>query len=151
MLKKPALLFLIFISSLSSVFGDSTWLTSIEDAKKAAKAENKLVMIKFSGSDWCPPCIGMDKEVFTKSEFLEEAKKSYILVVIDTPRKDPAKAEMTKQNQKLMTEMNVKGLPFMILMDEEGTEFSRFFPTQHPTVELLNTFLAKQLRRKDMF
>ena len=45
------------------------WLTDAAKAQAQAKAENKLVLLDFTGSDWCPPCIKMRKEVFSKKEY----------------------------------------------------------------------------------
>ncbi len=57
------------------------WLTDIEEAVTVAKEKDKLIMVEFTGSDWCPPCIIMKKEVFSKDEFVKKASEDFILVL----------------------------------------------------------------------
>ena len=60
---------------------EADWLTSLPKALEQAKADQKVVMLDFTGSDWCPPCMRLKKEVFMKPEFAEYASKNLILVV----------------------------------------------------------------------
>ena len=52
----------------SSAFSNTLegWTTDLDEAFKKAKSENKSVLVEFTGSDWCPPCIAMRKNVFSK-------------------------------------------------------------------------------------
>ena len=123
------------------------WETNIETAVAKAKKENKSVMVEFTGSDWCPPCIMMHKKVFSKSEFVSKASEKYVLVVVDIPKKDP---ELKKANQKVMAKYNVRGVPTVILMDSEGKEFNRFTASQYPDVDKFLAHLDGALEKKDM-
>ena len=67
------------------------WSTDLEKAFAQAKAEKKSVLVEFTGSDWCPPCIAMRKNVFSTKEFVDGAAKKYILVELDFPNGDPAR------------------------------------------------------------
>ena len=69
------------------------WETEVEAALVIAKKEKKSVMLEFTGSDWCPPCIMMGKKVFSKEEFVEAASKNYVLVHLDFPRRQRAGGE----------------------------------------------------------
>jgi len=140
----------VWLSVFCVVLGDDTWMTDLEAAKKRAKDEGKPLMVEFTGSDWCPPCIMMEKEVFSKETFLKEAQKTYILVKLDTPKAED-KAEMKKANRELMKKYEVKGVPSVLLFDQEGKEFHRFVATQFRTVESFLENLDRQLLRKDMF
>lgn len=134
-------------SSLGLMAGEG-WMTNIDEAVKKAKDENKSVMVEFTGSDWCPPCKMMEKEVFSKEEFVTEASKQYILVKIDIPNSDP---ELKAKNTKVMQQYKVQGVPTVLLLDAEGGEFSRFPASQFKTVETFLENLEHQLKRKDMF
>ncbi len=123
------------------------WETNIEKAVAKAKKENKAVMVEFTGSDWCPPCIMMQKKVFSKPEFVKKASEKYVLVVIDIPNKDP---QLKKKNEKVMTKYNVSGVPTVILMDDKGKEFTRFTASKYPTVDQFLAHLDSALEKKDM-
>src|SRR6266700_6711884 len=77
------------------------WLTDLPKAQAQAKKENKLVMLDFTGSDWCGWCIKLNKEVFSKPEFAEYAKKSLVLVEVDFPRAKEQSETLKKANQNL--------------------------------------------------
>ena len=64
------------------------WSSDLDKAMEQAKKENKSVLIEFTGSDWCPPCMMMRKTVFSKKEFVDGASKDYILVELDFPKAD---------------------------------------------------------------
>lgn len=106
------------------VFTLSTeWLTNMTKAKEAATKENKYILLNFSGSDWCAPCIKMKKEVFESESFLNLAEKQLILVRADFPRskKNKLSDEQTKHNEALAEKYNSSGkFPFTILLDANG-------------------------------
>ena len=98
------------------------WLTDVPKAVAQAKAEKKLVMLDFTGSDWCGWCIKLNKEVFSKSEFAEYAKKNLVLVEVDFPRRKAQSADQKKANEALMEKYGVKGYPTIIVLDGEGKQ-----------------------------
>lgn len=122
------------------------WLTNVDEAIELAKKENKSVMIEFTGSDWCPPCIKMKKEVFSKDEFLKGASEKFVLVHLDFPRGDK---ELKEKNQPMAEKYKIEGFPTVILLDAEGKEFTRFFASRYPTVEDFLAHLDKSLENKD--
>ena len=101
---------------------DSSWLTDLDKAKEQAKKENKLVLIDFTGSDWCGWCIKLDKETFSKSEFKDYAKKNVVLVELDFPRKKEQPEELKKANQALKSKFGVKGFPTLVILNSDGKE-----------------------------
>lgn len=123
------------------------WSTDIEAAVQQAKKENKSVLIEFTGSDWCPPCIMMRKNVFSKKEFIDQASKKYVLVEIDVPKGDE---ELAKKHQPIAEKYEIEGFPTVILLDSNGKEFSRFFPTEFPKVDLFLAQLDKKLELKSL-
>lgn len=122
------------------------WLTDVDEAIALAKKDNKAVMIQFTGSDWCPPCIAMHKNVFSKQEFFEKADEKFVLVYLDFPRGDD---EVREKNMPLAQKYTIEGYPTILLLDSEGNEFARFIASQHPTVEGFLDHLDKSLIRKD--
>ena len=123
------------------------WTTDLEKAFTQAKAEKKSVLVEFTGSDWCPPCIAMRKNVFSKKEFVSEASKKYILVELDFPNGDKAVKE---KNQPYAEKYKIEGFPTVILFNSEGKEFTRFFASEYPKTEDFLKHIDKALEKKDL-
>jgi thioredoxin-related protein len=96
------------------------WMTDLPKAQEKAKTEKKLVMMDFTGSDWCGWCIKLNKEVFSTPEFAEYAAKNLVLVELDFPNKKPQSAELKKANQALQKQYNIEGYPTIIVLNGEG-------------------------------
>src|SRR5882724_2184624 len=101
------------------------WNTDLAKAQEQAKKENKLVMLDFTGSDWCPYCIKLNKEVFSKPEFAKYAKENLVLVEVDFPhrkKKGEQSDALKKANDALQQKYNISGFPTMIVLDGEGNK-----------------------------
>jgi protein disulfide-isomerase len=96
------------------------WQTDAAKAQAQAKKENKLVMLDFTGSDWCGWCIKLNKEVFSTPEFAEYAKKNLVAVEVDFPRKKQQAPEQKKANQELQQKYQIKGYPTIIVLNGDG-------------------------------
>ncbi len=111
---------LILISS----FGYSqNWESSFENAKNRAVKENKNIVLVFSGSDWCAPCIKLDKVVWQSDEFKTESEKSWIIYKADFPKKkaNQLTAEKEQANKNLAEKYNQNGsFPLVVLLDKSG-------------------------------
>jgi thiol:disulfide interchange protein len=123
------------------------WSTDLAKAFEKAKAEKKCVLVEFTGSDWCPPCIAMRKNVFSKKEFMTAAAKKYILVELDFPKGDK---DLAEKNQPLAEKYKIEGFPTVILFTPEGKEFTRFFASQFPKIEDFLKHLDEALEKKDL-
>jgi thioredoxin-related protein len=96
------------------------WLTSYDQAQKEAQAKNRLLLMDFTGSDWCGWCIMLDKEVFSKPEFKEYANKNLVLLELDFPRSKRMPPEVTAQNEKLAMKYGIQGFPTVVVFDSSG-------------------------------
>jgi thioredoxin-related protein len=96
------------------------WMTDLPKAQSKAKAENKLVMMDFTGSDWCGWCIKLNKEVFSQPDFIEYANKNLVSVEVDFPRKKALSAEQKRANQALQEKYKIEGFPTIIVLNSEG-------------------------------
>lgn len=123
------------------------WGEDLEKGLEQAKKENKAVLVEFTGSDWCPPCMMMRKQVFSKKSFVEKASKDFVLVELDFPKKDK---ELAKKNQPLAEKYKIEGYPTVILLNAEGKEFDRFFASQFPKEEDFLKHLKDALEKKDL-
>ena len=123
------------------------WSTDLDKAFEKAKAEKKSVLVEFTGSDWCPPCIAMRKNVFSTKEFVTAASKKFILVELDFPKGEPAVKE---KNQPFAEKYKIEGFPTVILFTPEGKEFTRFYASEFPKTEDFLAHLDKSLVKKDL-
>ena len=123
------------------------WGDDLDAAIAQAKAENKSVLVEFTGSDWCQPCIMMRAEVFSKPEFVAAATKKFVLVEIDLPNGDK---EVAKKNQPIVEKYKIDGFPSVMLLDSAGKEFGRFHAAQFPKVDEFLRRLDTDLERKDL-
>lgn len=101
----------------------SPWLTDFEKAKVEAAQSHKHILINFSGSDWCVPCIRMEKEIFESGNFDSYASEYLVLVRADFPRlkKHQLSKEQIKKNELLAEVYNPEGkFPLTVLTDEKG-------------------------------
>lgn len=120
-MKKLLLTTLAALTVIGATAAESvTWLTDAVKAQAQAKTEKKLVMLDFTGSDWCGWCIKLNNEVFSKPEFAEYAKKNIVAVEVDFPNKKKLSAEQTKANDALAKKYNIQGYPTIIVLDSEG-------------------------------
>jgi thioredoxin-related protein len=110
----------LFISSLGF---SQNWQTDFEQAKKIAADQDKNIIIVFSGSDWCAPCIKLDKNVWQSEVFKTEAAKDWVLVKADFPRKkaNELSKEQTEHNRELAEKYNIEGsFPLVVLLEKNG-------------------------------
>jgi protein disulfide-isomerase len=104
-----------------AVAAELNWLTDVPKAQAQAKSENKLVLMDFTGSDWCGWCIKLDNETFSKPEFADYAKKNLVLVQLDYPNKKKLPADLTKANAALQAKYKIEGFPTLIAIKPDGT------------------------------
>ncbi|MGE3171464.1 MAG: thioredoxin family protein [Planctomycetota bacterium] len=102
------------------------WMQNFADAKAKAKAENKDLLVDFTGSDWCVWCQRLDKEVFEQSEFQSNIGKDFVLVKLDFPRDKSLVTEaIAAQNAQLQQEYKVQGFPTIFLLDAAGRPYAQ--------------------------
>ncbi len=135
------------------VSGPSTgqfWHTDYKEVQSIAKTENKPILLVFQGSDWCAPCIKLDREVWSTPEFREYASSRWVMLKADFPRRsknvlDPEQAEA---NAALAERYNKNGIfPFVVVLDKEGhvlgeTSYQKIGPEGY--IELIESY-TKQL------
>lgn len=111
---------IVIALSLMSFTG---WQTNLENAKQEAQQKHKFILLNFSGSDWCGPCIRLHKEIFNNPSFEQFADSSLVLVNADFPRqkKNQLAKNIQKQNELLADKYNANGVfPLTLLLDAEG-------------------------------
>ena len=129
-------LFAALIGSMFTV-NSPVWFTDFNKAKTEASTSGKHVLINFSGSDWCGPCIRLHKEIFESDAFLNYAQKNLVLVNADFPRlkKNQLPKEQQKQNDALADQFDPQGhFPYTVLVDANGKVLKTWdgFPNESP-------------------
>jgi protein disulfide-isomerase len=102
------------------------WITSVEQGQQEAKTSNKLVLLDFTGSDWCGWCVLLDREVFSKPKFKEYASKNLVLVEVDFPKRKPVSDTTRKENIRLAQQYQVQGFPTIIVLNSDGQVVGEF-------------------------
>lgn len=116
-------IFLLFLF-IGTLGYSQNWNADFDDAQKKAVSENKNILLVFSGSDWCAPCIKLDKTIWQSEEFNKEANENWILYKADFPKKKAnlLTSELTSKNKKLADIYNKSGnFPLVLLLDPSGT------------------------------
>lgn len=111
----------LFLFSLSTFAQD--WTTNFEEAKQQASSKNQNIVLVFQGSDWCAPCIKLDKEIWSSQEFQKLAKDHFVMLQADFPRRKANKLSesLTAQNAKLAEAYNNQGyFPLVVVLNPEG-------------------------------
>jgi thioredoxin-related protein len=115
---------LLVIAVLMAVSSSlSPWMNDFAAAKKIAVEKHQCLLVNFSGSDWCGPCIRLHKEIFDGEAFLAMAKDQLVLVNADFPRlkKNQLPKAQQQQNEKLADLYNAAGnFPSTVLVNAEG-------------------------------
>ncbi len=126
MIKKTILAILLF-SSLA--FSEENWLANFDEAKQAAAKSDKKIMLYFSGSDWCRPCILLKKKVFETKEFKSFAQENLVLTMFDFPARDKNKPEpeQIEHNEKMAELYNPEGnFPQIVIVTAKGDKITEF-------------------------
>lgn len=116
-MKKTLFLLGLFFSTLS--FGQQ-WETDFTIAQGKAQQQQKKLLLVFSGSDWCIPCIRLEKEVWRDKTFIGYAKENLILYRADFPKrkKNQLVKELKEANQQLAEVYNPNGyFPWVVVFD----------------------------------
>jgi len=106
----------------AAVSAAPAWMTDLPAAQVQAKKENKLVLINFTGSDWCGWCKKLQDEVFSTKEFEQYAKHNVVLVEIDFPDKKPQIQQLKTANEALQTKFQAEGYPTIVVLNKDGKE-----------------------------
>jgi disulfide reductase len=129
-MKKIALILIAGFSLLGAGAAELEWLTNLARAKSQAKAENKLVLMDFTGSDWCPGCKKLKKDVFSTEEFATFAKANLVLVEVDFPKTkkeiEKQSAELKKANEALANKFDIEVFPTLVILGSNGKQLSKY-------------------------
>jgi thiol-disulfide isomerase/thioredoxin len=102
-----------------------SWGADLPAALNRARSENKMVLLDFTGSDWCGWCIKFDHDVLSTDKFTGYAKSKLVLVKLDFPRHKEQDAALKQANEQLSKRFGVDGFPTLVLLNSAGRELGR--------------------------
>lgn len=116
----------LLLSALASA-GGASWHADFDAAQKEAEKAGKDLLVDFTGSDWCGWCIRLNKEVFDHEAFAAGVKGDFVLVALDFPNGQEARAKVPnpKRNSELRDLHGVNGYPTILLMTAKGEVYGR--------------------------
>lgn len=120
-------LFLCITSSFSQEITPTlTWEKNYKTALKKANKEKKKVLIYFTGSDWCGPCIKLDRELFSSKKFIDIATKNFILYKANFPRNEDLVSKKNREvNIYLQKKFKQESFPTLLFVNSRGREIAR--------------------------
>lgn len=138
---------LLVFTAFSLTTTAQNWLTDFEAAKQQAKEQNKPIILVFQGSDWCAPCIKLDRQIWSSEPFKKYAQDHFIMMQADFPRKkkNALSEAIETQNKRLAETYNKQGIfPFVAILNAQGdvlghTGYKKLTPEEY--IAHLNTFL----------
>lgn len=122
--RSSAAALVVGVLTLSSAGAKPDWLTDFKQAQEEARSKKRLLLVDFTGSDWCGWCIKLEREVFSKPEFKEYASKNLVLLEVDFPRAKQQSAAEKKQNYELQERFGVQGFPTIVVLDSDGKKIA---------------------------
>lgn len=112
---------IVVLAACMAVQAADAWLIDFAATQKAAADKKLPIFALFTGSDWCPWCIKLEKEVLSQKAFIDYAEKNLVLFKADFPRKKKIDPAMLKANRELQTKYLVQGFPTVVLLNADGT------------------------------
>ncbi|WP_372648813.1 thioredoxin family protein [Draconibacterium sp.] len=145
-LKSASLTFLLTLILSGISFGQN-WQSDFQQSLQTAKTEDKPVILVFSGSDWCAPCMKLENEIWSSDEFKNYSAEHFVLYKADFPRqkKNQPNSGQVKANKELAEKYNQKGFfPLVVVLDENGkvlgeTGYKKLSPNEY--IKHLETFV----------
>lgn len=133
-------------SSTSSSDFEVNWYTDFKTAKDVANKEKKPMLVYFTGSDWCKPCVKLKKDFFNTQQFADAAG-DYIVVMLDIPyRDDIIPMEQKKLNKDVQKKLKVSKFPTLLALDSRGHERNRMERYSFPDPQYYWEFMSKNER-----
>ena len=145
-MKKALLIFAIALLNIGAALAQD-WQTDFAKAKEMATKQNRPIVLVFQGTDWCAPCIKLDREIWSTDAFVNYSKDHYVMLRADFPRskKNSLSEAQAKSNAQLAEIYNKSGIfPFVVVLDNKGkvlgeTGYKKSTPQAY--IEELNSFI----------
>lgn len=144
---KKILVLGVLLFAIGVIVIGQEWQYDLSVAKKLANEDDKHIIMVFQGSDWCAPCIKLDREVWSTDIFRNYAKEHFVMLRVDFPRKkgNTLSPEQLEKNKSLAEIYNTNGhIPLVVILDKDAkvlgqTAYKKLGPEDYITH--LNSFI----------
>lgn len=140
-------IFACTVAALVAPAMGAEWGSDFEAAKAQAAAENKAILLNFTGSDWCAHCRRIKYAVLDTPEFADYVADKYILVEVDLPRRKQVDATVLEKRRQLCREYGVSGFPTFLMVSADG-EVLDGFTGGHAEWASMRMYLESALARQ---
>ncbi|MCH6257075.1 thioredoxin family protein [Puniceicoccaceae bacterium K14] len=130
------------IAFIAASVSASEWTEDAAAAINESKTEDKVLLMNFTGSDWCHWCKKIEGEIFSDKMFKDYADENLVLLKLDFPSKIPQSAELKEQNKKLLDKHGVRGFPTILALNSEGEVIGKLGYTHGGAAEFLSQLKA---------
>ncbi len=114
------------LSTASCARADQAWTSDYKKAQQEAKVSHKLLLLDFTGSDWCGFCFQLDRAILSQPQFKDYASKNLVLMEVDFPARKAQSVETRRQNLELKARYQVDGFPTLVVLNGEGKTVWRY-------------------------
>lgn len=124
------------------------WQNEFSSAQQLAKERKQPILLVFAGSDWCAPCIKLEKNIWDSTVFKSYAEEHLVLLKADFPRKkvNQLSEALQTQNRDLAEKHNPQGFfPSVVLLDENGLQKSVIIPKRKDTPQDIINIIKDRL------
>ena len=101
------------------------WVAELSKTQEDARAGNKIVVLNFTGSDWCVWCTKFDADILSKPEFAPYAATNLVMVVVDFPKANKQSDQLKTRNAQLRSRFKVEVFPTFVVFNSDGKEIGR--------------------------
>lgn len=137
---------------VSPAFAAEGWMTDLPAALAKAAAENKLVLVDFTGSDWCSACIMLRRNVLDTPDFRAYAADKFVLMEVDLPQRKSFDPALRKKNEAIAARYGIAGYPTILVLNPQGEVLGGFQEGNKSVKEAITlleeAYMAGELFRK---
>ncbi|NLT71354.1 MAG: thioredoxin family protein, partial [Verrucomicrobiaceae bacterium] len=101
----------------------AVWLGDYPSAAEAARAEDKKLLIVFTGTDWIDICQKFHDEILVHPTFLAALSGRFILLKLEFPKDGVMPREEAARKKFLREAYQVRGFPSVVLTEAGGRPF----------------------------
>jgi len=114
---------LLVLAAVFPASASDRWLTSYDDAMREARDLGRPVLTIFTGSDWCPHCVTLEKNVLDTDTFLAWAQDRVVLLMIDLPQQGISQEERHSRS-RVCIKYGVRTFPSALLIGPDGAKIT---------------------------